>query len=159
MVWVRLSVYFYKKNDTFYFSRSIPSDLQHRFKKREIEVSLRTKSESKVAKSAAALSDRLERFWDNFRMEIIHLGDLDLSLGILTCHWRPKPKDGLPVISIWLTPCFYIIGGIFIGSSNDIMSISDAVFMLVFRGGILALFALMELPLTQRPDTKMTDCS
>jgi hypothetical protein len=39
------------------------------------------------------------------------------------------------------------------------MSISDAVFILVFRGGILALFALMKLPLTQRPDTKMTDCS
>ena len=60
MVWVRLPVYFYKRNDTFYFSRSIPSDLQHRFKKRKIEVSLRTKSESKAAKSAAALSDRLE---------------------------------------------------------------------------------------------------
>jgi hypothetical protein len=35
MVWVRLPVYFYKRNDTFYFSRSIPSDLQHRFKKRD----------------------------------------------------------------------------------------------------------------------------
>ena len=65
MVWVRLPVYFYKRNDTFYFSRSIPSDLQHRFKKRKIEISLRTKSESKAAKSAAALSDRLERYWDS----------------------------------------------------------------------------------------------
>ena len=70
MVWVRLPVYFYKSNDTFYFSRSIPSDLQHRFKKRKIEVSLRTKSESKAAKSAAALSDRLERYWDSLRMEM-----------------------------------------------------------------------------------------
>ena len=69
MVWVRLPVYFYKRNDTFYFSRSIPSDLQHRFKKRKIEVSLRTKSESKAAKSAAALSERLERYWDSLRME------------------------------------------------------------------------------------------
>jgi len=59
MVWVRLPVYFYKWNDIFYFSRSIPSDLQHRFKKRKIEVSLPTKSESKAAKPAAALSDRL----------------------------------------------------------------------------------------------------
>jgi hypothetical protein len=100
MMWIRLPVYFFKRNDTFYFSRSIPSDLPHRFKKRKIEVSLRTKSVSKAAKSAAALSDRLERYWPSFRMEIIHLGDLDLSLGILTCHWRPKPKDGLPVISI-----------------------------------------------------------
>jgi len=81
MVWVRLPVYFYKRNDTFYFSRSIPSYLQHRFKKRKIAVSLRTKSKSKAAKSAAALSDRLERYWDSLRMEMIHLGDLDLIIG------------------------------------------------------------------------------
>ena len=67
MVWVRLPVYYYKRNDIFYFSRSIPSDLQHRFNKRKIEVSLRTKSESKAAKSAAALSDRLERYWNRLR--------------------------------------------------------------------------------------------
>ena len=79
MVWVRLPVYFYKRNDTFYFSRSIPSDLQHRFKKRKIEISLRTKSESKAAKSAAALSDRLERYWDSLRMEMIYSRELGLS--------------------------------------------------------------------------------
>jgi len=80
MVWVRLPVYFYKRNDTFYFSRSIPSDLQHRFNKRKIEVSLRTKSESKAAKSAAALSDRLERYWDSLRMEMIYSRELGLSV-------------------------------------------------------------------------------
>ena len=37
MVWVRLPVYFYKRNNIYYFSRSIPSDLQHRFKKRKIK--------------------------------------------------------------------------------------------------------------------------
>ena len=77
-MWVRLPVYFYKRNDTFYFSRSIPSNLQHRFKKRKIEVSLRTKSESKAAKSAAALSDRLERYWDSLRMEMIYSRELGL---------------------------------------------------------------------------------
>ena len=66
MVWVRSPVYFYKRNETFYFSRAIPSDLLHRFNKRKVEVSLRTKSESKAAKSAAALSDRLERYWDSY---------------------------------------------------------------------------------------------
>ena len=80
MVWVRLPVYFYKRNETFYFSRSIPSDLQHRFKKRKIEVSLRTKSESKAAKSAAALSDRLERYWDSLRMEMIYSRELGLRV-------------------------------------------------------------------------------
>ena len=72
MVWVRSPVYFYKRNETFYFSRAIPSDLLHRFNKRKIEVSLRTTSEAKAAKSAVAMCDRLERYWDSLRMEMIY---------------------------------------------------------------------------------------
>ena len=72
MVWVGSPVYFYKRKNTYYFSSVVPSDLQHRFNKRKIEVSLRTKSETKAAKSAAALSDRLERQWDTLRMEMIY---------------------------------------------------------------------------------------
>jgi hypothetical protein len=68
MVWVRSPIYFYRRNETYYFSRTIPSDFLHRFNKRKIEVSLRTKSEAKAAKSAAALSDRLERYWDSLRI-------------------------------------------------------------------------------------------
>ena len=104
MVWVRLPVYFYKRNDTFYFSRSIPSYLQHRFEKRKIEVSLRTKSKSKAANSAAALSDRLERYWDSLRMEMIHLGDLDLSLAPETKRWPSSDfnlTDALPLYHWW----------------------------------------------------------
>ena len=80
MVWVRSPVYFYKRGDTFYFSRAVPSDLQHRFDKRKVEVSLRTKSEAKASKSAAALSDRLERYWDSLRMEMIYSRELGLSV-------------------------------------------------------------------------------
>ena len=80
MVWGRSPVYFYKRNETFYFSRSIPSDLLHRFNKRRIEVSLRTKSEAKAAKSAAALSDWLERYWDSLRMEMIYSRELGLRV-------------------------------------------------------------------------------
>ena len=72
MVWVRSPVYFYNRNGTYYFSRAVPSDLRCRFPKRKIEVSLRTKSESKAARSAAALSDRLERYWDSLRMEMVY---------------------------------------------------------------------------------------
>ena len=79
MVWVRSPVYFYKRNETFYFSRAVPSDLRHRFNKKKIEVSLRTKSEVKAAKSAAALSDRLERYWDSLRMEIVYSKELGLT--------------------------------------------------------------------------------
>ena len=57
MVWVRSPVYFYKRGETFYFSRAVPRDLQHRFDKRKVEVSLRTKSEPRARKSAAALAE------------------------------------------------------------------------------------------------------
>ena len=80
MVWVRSPVYFYNRNGTYYFSRAVPSDLRHRFPKRKIEVSLRTKSESKAARSAAALSDRLERYWDSLRMEMIYSKELGLTV-------------------------------------------------------------------------------
>ena len=80
MVWVRSPVYFYKRKNTYYFSRAVPSDLQHCFNKRKIEVSLRTKSETKAAKSATALSDRLERHWDTLRMEMIYSRELGLAV-------------------------------------------------------------------------------
>jgi integrase len=78
MVWVRSPVYFYKRKDTFYFSRAVPSDLRQRFNKRKIEVSLRTKSQTKAMRSAAVLSDRLERYWDSLRMEMICSRELGL---------------------------------------------------------------------------------
>ena len=80
MAWVRFPVYSYNRNGTYYFSRAVPSDLRHRFPKRKIEVSLRTKSESKAARSAAALADRLERYWDSLRMEMIYSKELGLAV-------------------------------------------------------------------------------
>ena len=80
MVWVRSPVYYYKRKTIYYFSRAVRSDLQHRFNKRKIEVSLRTKSETKAAKSAAALSDGLERHWDILRMEMIYSRELGLEV-------------------------------------------------------------------------------
>jgi hypothetical protein len=44
--------YLYKRNGTFYFSRQVPSDLQKRFNKKRIVISLRTLSEPKALKSA-----------------------------------------------------------------------------------------------------------
>ena len=79
MVWVRSPVYFYNRNGTYYFSRTVPSDLRHRFPKRKIVVSLRTKSESKAARSAA-LSDRLEHYWDSLRMEMAYSKELGLTI-------------------------------------------------------------------------------
>ena len=109
MVWVRSPVYFYERKDTYYFSRAVPGDFRYRFNKKKVEVSLRTKSEGKAAKSAAALSDRLERYWDSLRMEQIHLKELGLSAvnqsaityqnhslsmdDVLDCYHRLKGAD------------------------------------------------------------------
>ena len=80
MVWVRSPVYFYKRNEPFNFSRAVPSDPHHRSNKKKIEVFLRTKSELKAAKSAATLSERLERYWDSHRMEMIYSRELGLRV-------------------------------------------------------------------------------
>ncbi|MDA8881880.1 tyrosine-type recombinase/integrase [Alphaproteobacteria bacterium] len=109
MVWVRSPVYFYERKDTYYFSWAVPGDFRYRFNKKKVEVSLRTKSEGKAAKSAAALSDRLERYWDSLRMEQIHLKELGLSVvnqsaityqnhslsmdDVLDCYHRLKGAD------------------------------------------------------------------
>ncbi len=57
----------------------MPSDLLHRFNNKKIEVSLRTKSEVKAAKSGAPLSDRLERYWDSLRMDMVFSKELGLT--------------------------------------------------------------------------------
>ena len=80
MVWVRSPVYSHNRNCTYYFSRTVASDLCHRFPKRKIEVSLHTKSDLKAARSATALSDRLERYWDSLRMEMIYPKELSLAV-------------------------------------------------------------------------------
>ena len=56
--------YVYLKRNIYYFSRRVPSDLQTRFNKGRVTISLRTRSFKKAEKSAKALSDRLERYWD-----------------------------------------------------------------------------------------------
>ena len=62
-----------------YFSRRAPSDLQTRFKKGRVKISVRACAQAKVEKSAEALSDRPERYWDGLRLEIFHTTELGLT--------------------------------------------------------------------------------
>ena len=71
--------YLIRRNGIFYFSRRVPSDLQTRFNKERVTISLRTRSQAKAEKSAEALSDRLERYWDGLRLEIFHTTELGLT--------------------------------------------------------------------------------
>ena len=91
MVWTRSPVYFYQRNDIYYFSRAVPKDLQARFNKRRVEVSLKTKSADKARSLSMTLSDRLERYWDSLRLEQIHSRELGLSL--INADLRPDPGE------------------------------------------------------------------
>ena len=72
--------YLIRRNGIFYFSRRVPADVRSRFNKDRVIVSLHTKSLPKAQRSAAALSDRLERYWDSIRLEVFHTRELGLSL-------------------------------------------------------------------------------
>ena len=72
--------YLIRRNGIFYFSRRVPSDVRSRFNKGRVIVSLHTRSLPKAQRSAAALSDRLERYWDSIRLEVFHTRELELSL-------------------------------------------------------------------------------
>ena len=72
-------VYLIRRNGIFYFTRRVPSDLQTRFNRERVTISLRTRSQAKAEKSAEALSDRLERYWDGLRLEIFHTTELGLT--------------------------------------------------------------------------------
>ena len=72
--------YLIRRNGIYYFSRRVPSDLQTRFNKERVTISLRTRSFNKAEKSAEALSDRLERYWDGLRLEVFRKKELGLSL-------------------------------------------------------------------------------
>lgn len=72
--------YLIRRNEIYYFSRRVPSDLQTRFNQERVTISLRTRSFLKAEKFAEALFDRLERYWDGLRLEIFHTKELGLPL-------------------------------------------------------------------------------
>jgi len=71
--------YLYRRNGTYYFTRQVPSDLQTRFNKNRVVISLRTPSEQKAINSANKLADRLEMYWNTLRLELFHTKELKLS--------------------------------------------------------------------------------
>ncbi|NBP49458.1 MAG: hypothetical protein EBU63_08930, partial [Alphaproteobacteria bacterium] len=62
------------------------------------------------------------------------------------------------VMTWWSSVSFgsLTLGGILIGFFGDFMPIGDAIFMVMIPGGMLAIFALVKLPLTRRQDEKIT---
>ena len=61
--------YTYTKRDVFYFSKTIPLDLRHHYKKSRFIQSLRTKSKSQANRASQVLVSRLEDYWLNLRLK------------------------------------------------------------------------------------------
>ena len=77
---IQNSSYLISRNGIYYYSRRVPADLHKRFNKDRVIISLRTRSQDKALRSAATLSDRLERHWENLTLELFHSRELGLSL-------------------------------------------------------------------------------
>ena len=61
----------YTKRDIYYFSRVIPSDLQHHYSKSRIIQSLKTKSEHRATTASKMLSAKLDDYWLGLRLKQI----------------------------------------------------------------------------------------
>ena len=79
MVYTRSPDYLYRRNGIYYFTRNVPSDLKARFNKSRVVVSLHTRSIVKAQKSALALCDRLDRYFESLRLERFHSQELGLK--------------------------------------------------------------------------------
>ena len=64
--------YLIVRNHVFYFNRRVPLELQSRLNKTRIIISLNTKSLTKTQKLSYTISDRLELYWDNLRLDLFH---------------------------------------------------------------------------------------
>ena len=72
MVYTRSPDCSYRHNGIYYFTRNVPSDLKTRFNKSRVVVSLHTRLSVRAQKSALALSDRLDRYFESLRLELFH---------------------------------------------------------------------------------------
>ena len=66
---IRPSNYTFTKRGVYYFSRRIPEDLQHHYKRPRIVRSLRTKQPKEAATAAQLLSSQLDQLWFQLRLQ------------------------------------------------------------------------------------------
>ncbi len=82
--------YLISRNGIYYYFRRVPADLHKRFNKDKVIITLRTRSQDNHLRSAATLSDRLERHRESLRLELFHSRELGLSL---INHAQPDQVD------------------------------------------------------------------
>ena len=101
MVYTRSPDYLYRRNGIYYFASNVPSDLKARFNKSRVVVSLHTRSIMKAQKSALALCDRLDRYFESLRLERFHSQELGLKFkGVIdasSIEVHPSVSDGFEI--------------------------------------------------------------
>ena len=100
MVYTRSPDYLYRRNGIYYFTRNVPSDLKARFNKSRVVVSLHTRSIVKAQKSALALCDRLDRYFESLRLEWFHSQELGLKFSDI----RDNRTRGMMTRFLIITP-------------------------------------------------------
>ena len=74
----------YRKRDTYYFSRRVPSDLQQHYSRKRIVICLRTNSANVAERSANHVAVKLDDYWVKLRLQ-----DMDIPAS----HLIVPPSD------------------------------------------------------------------
>ena len=72
------SSYLWFRSGVFYFIRRVPSDVKRHYKADRVCLSLRTKSVTVAARSAASINQRIEDYWLGLRLQQIAIPAINL---------------------------------------------------------------------------------
>jgi integrase len=86
------SRYVYRKRDTYYFSRRVPSDLEQHYIKKRIVICLRTSSAHVAKQSANTIAVRLDDYWRTLRLQAMELPAAHLILASSSTGQSTGPK-------------------------------------------------------------------
>ena len=65
--------YTFIKDNVYYFSKAVPSDLQHHYCKPRVVISLKTKSSHRAATASRIMLSKLEDYWLGLRLKDIEV--------------------------------------------------------------------------------------
>jgi uncharacterized protein with NAD-binding domain and iron-sulfur cluster len=87
--------YIFLRENTYYYSRKIPADIQHHYTSKRIVQSLRTTSHRRATQASKLLSSRLEDFWLGLRMKQLEVP----AAHMLRSNAKVNLSSSLPTIS------------------------------------------------------------
>ena len=65
--------YTFIKDNVYYFSKAVPSDLKHHYCKPRVVISLKTKSSHRAATASRIMLSKLEDYWLGLRLKDIEV--------------------------------------------------------------------------------------